>query len=83
LVKLTKTGENIPNYHQIYSNPKSKYTNFPKVFQIPRSIPNGCKIDQINVQKNIPTSSIAGPSKNYPNFDFLFENIPSGNPVWR
>jgi hypothetical protein len=30
--------------------------------------------------KNIPTSSIARPSKNYPNLDFWFENIPSGNP---
>jgi hypothetical protein len=29
---------------------------------------------------NIPTSSIVRPSKIYPNLDFLFENIPSGNP---
>jgi hypothetical protein len=27
----------------------------------------------------IPTSSIARPSKIYPNWDFWFENIPSGN----
>jgi hypothetical protein len=30
--------------------------------------------------KNIPTSSIASPSKIYPNMDFWFENMPSGNP---
>jgi hypothetical protein len=29
---------------------------------------------------NIPTSSIARPSKIYPNWSFWFENIPSGNP---
>jgi hypothetical protein len=28
-----------------------------------------------------PTSSIATPSKIYPNWDFWFENIPSGNTV--
>jgi hypothetical protein len=27
----------------------------------------------------IPTSSIARPYKIYPNWDFCFENIPSGN----
>jgi hypothetical protein len=30
--------------------------------------------------KNIPTSSIARPYKIYPNWDFWFKNIPSGNP---
>jgi hypothetical protein len=30
---------------------------------------------------NIPTSSIARPYKTYPNRDFWFENIPSGNPA--
>jgi hypothetical protein len=29
---------------------------------------------------NIPTFSILRPSKIYPNRDFWFENIPSGNP---
>jgi hypothetical protein len=33
--------------------------------------------------KNIPTTSIIGPSKIYPNWDFWFENTPSGNPVWQ
>jgi hypothetical protein len=31
--------------------------------------------------KNVSTSSIARPSKIYPNRDFWFENISSGNPV--
>jgi hypothetical protein len=30
---------------------------------------------------NTPTSLVARPSKIYPNWDFLFVNIPSGNPV--
>jgi hypothetical protein len=30
---------------------------------------------------NIPIFSIPKPSKIYPNVDFLFENIPSGNPA--
>jgi hypothetical protein len=30
---------------------------------------------------NIPTFSIARPPKNYPNWDFWFENKPSGNPA--
>jgi hypothetical protein len=29
----------------------------------------------------MPTSSIARPSKIYPNPDFWFENMPSGNPA--
>jgi hypothetical protein len=36
-------------------------------------------IDQWTI--NIPTSSIARPSKIYPNWDFRFENKPSGNPA--
>jgi hypothetical protein len=30
---------------------------------------------------NIPTFSIPTPSKIYPNWDFWFENLPSGNPA--
>jgi hypothetical protein len=30
--------------------------------------------------ENIQSSSLARPSKIYPNFDFWFENKPSGNP---
>jgi hypothetical protein len=29
----------------------------------------------------MPTSSIARPFKIYPNWDFWFENMPSGNPA--
>jgi hypothetical protein len=31
--------------------------------------------------KNIPAFSILRPSKIYPNWDFWFENKPSGNPA--
>jgi hypothetical protein len=31
----------------------------------------------------MPTSSIAIPSKIYPNLEFWFENKPSGNPAFR
>jgi hypothetical protein len=31
--------------------------------------------------KNIPTFPVPRPSKIYPNWDFWFENRPSGNPV--
>jgi hypothetical protein len=30
---------------------------------------------------NLPTFSIARPSKIYPNFDFSFDKKPSGNPA--
>jgi hypothetical protein len=42
-------------------------------------VPNGPKIDQMSI-KYIPTSSIVRPSKSYPNKDFWYENMPSGNP---
>jgi hypothetical protein len=50
----------------------SKYTRWPK---------SGRKIDR--TAKNIPTSSIARPSKFFPKWDFWFWklNIPSGNRV--
>jgi hypothetical protein len=49
------------------------------------SIPKVVKKYQMAVKytkrpQNIPTSSIARPSKIYPDWDFWFENIPSGNP---
>jgi hypothetical protein len=37
-------------------------------------------MDQVSI-KYIPTSSIARPSKLYPNLDFWPENKPSGNPA--
>jgi hypothetical protein len=47
----------------------SKYTH---CYKIPRPKCHIC---------NITTSSIARPSKIYPNLDVWFENMPSGNPV--
>jgi hypothetical protein len=50
-----------------------------------QKIPNGRKIYQMAVKYtkwplNLPTSSIEKPYKIYPNRDFWFEKIPSGNP---
>jgi hypothetical protein len=51
-----------------------------------KNIPNGHKIYRTALKRPkdhkicIPTSSIARPSKIYPNGGFLFENMPSGNP---
>jgi hypothetical protein len=50
-----------------------KYTKWTQ------NIPNDHKID--HMATNIPTFSIARPSKIYPNWTFGFENMPSGNPV--
>jgi hypothetical protein len=38
-------------------------------------------VKQTKWPQNIPTSSIVRPFKIYPNWDFWFENMPSGNPV--
>jgi hypothetical protein len=58
-----------------------------KIYQIsnnytkcPLNITKGCKIDHVSI-KYTNTSSIARPSKIYPNLDFWFENKPSGNPA--
>jgi hypothetical protein len=64
---MPKRGK-IPIYHQFSTN-----------------LPNDHKIYQTAViyskwPKNIPTFSISSPSKIYPNWDFGFEKIPSGNP---
>jgi hypothetical protein len=62
-----------------------KYANLPKIdiqnghdisIKWPKNRPNG-------LIHNRPTSSIARPSKIYPNYDFWFENIPSGSPGHR
>jgi hypothetical protein len=57
-----------------YNIPKQK-----KYTKGPHNVPNGHKIT--NWPQNMPTSSITGPSKIYPNWDFWYENIPSGNPA--
>jgi hypothetical protein len=62
----------------------SKWENrYQIAIKIPKShklhISNSRKIDQI--ANNIPISSIARPSKIYPNPDFWYQkNVPSGNP---
>jgi hypothetical protein len=48
-------------------------------YQDGKNIPNNHKIYKMAI--NIPTSSIARPSKMYPNWYFWFGNMPSGNPV--
>jgi hypothetical protein len=49
-----------------------------KYTKLLHNIPNGHKI-------GISTFSIPSPAKNYPNWDFWFGKIPSGNPggLWR
>jgi hypothetical protein len=62
LVQHTKNGK---KYEWTIKYTKWKY-----------KIPKCNKIDQMVI--NLPTSSIARPSKIYPNWDFWFENIPYG-----
>jgi hypothetical protein len=55
------------------------------MYQWTQNVPNGHKIPQISVQYsnwplNILTFSNLRHSKIYPNWDFWFENKPSGNP---
>jgi hypothetical protein len=55
-----------------------KKTFWPKLFSInlgTRHITNG-------LNGNLPTSFNARHSKIYPNWNFWFENIPSGNPAF-
>jgi hypothetical protein len=69
---------NIPNNYKIYQI-ATKYT------KLPQNIPNCNKIYQIAIKwtkwtYNMATSLIARPSKIFPNRDFWFENMISGNP---
>jgi hypothetical protein len=57
-----------------------------KIYQMAIKLPNGHKIYQMFIiyskwPLNIPIFSISRTSKNYPKWDFWFENIPSGNPA--
>jgi hypothetical protein len=63
-----------------------QHTKNGKIYQITTNIPNSNKMYQMAVKQDITyehitISSIARPFNIYPNLDFLFENIPSGNPV--
>jgi hypothetical protein len=61
-----------------YQNMKNIPNNC-KLYQMANIyIPNGRKIHQMALKYT--TFSIARPSKIYPNWDFWFENMPSGNP---
>jgi hypothetical protein len=63
---LVRAG--LPDFY-CYSIPKRK------------NIPNDQQIYQMAIKHpKRPTSSIARPSKIYPNWNFWFENAPSGNP---
>jgi hypothetical protein len=68
--------------------PDFSWQNIPKrgkIYQITTIFPSGHKIFQMPVKyskwpKYIPSFSILRPQKIYPNWDFGFENKPSGNP---
>jgi hypothetical protein len=45
-----------------------------------QNFPNGLKISQISLLKMFQMANLR-PSKLYPNWDFWFENKPSGNPA--
>jgi uncharacterized protein involved in tolerance to divalent cations len=91
LRQQTQTGENIPNNQEIYLITKN-ISNNQEIYLITKNISNNQEIYQLaikytNWSYNVPnghipiisTSSIARPSKIYPNWDFWLENIPSGN----
>jgi hypothetical protein len=65
-------------FDTIYQNGEI-YTKLPLNYPLAIKIPNGSKMFQMN-KKNVPTFSIPKPNKTYPNWDFWFENKPSGNP---
>jgi hypothetical protein len=65
LGKTYQNGKNIPNHHKIH--------------HIALQYTKGQYVKYFKWQQNIPTSSIPRPSKIYPNLDFWFENMPSGN----
>jgi hypothetical protein len=64
---------------KIYQN-EGKCTKLPRHYQL--------AIKYTKLQQNIPNDHKifqyfpVWPSKIYPNWDFVFENKPSGNPVW-
>jgi hypothetical protein len=54
---------------QTYQNGKNTYTKLPQTIKT-----------AVKFTKKLPTFSIPRPSKINPNWDFGFENKPSGNP---
>jgi hypothetical protein len=78
-----------PSYEQLLAwLPDFPNLNVPKrgkIYQIVNKLPNGHNHHQMLIiyskwPQNTPTFSIPRPSKIYPNWDFWFEKIPSGNP---
>jgi hypothetical protein len=69
-ILLGTTCQNGGKIYQMTTKCTTKCTKWPY------NVPFGRKIDNMVIK--IP-SSIARPSKIYPNWDFWFENIPSGN----
>jgi hypothetical protein len=62
---IPKPEKSVPNKYKMYQ----MVIKYPKY---PENIPNGHKLYK--------TFSNLRPSKVYPNWDFWFENKPSGNP---
>jgi hypothetical protein len=79
LTKVESIHSELKNQKRSHSEsglPDLSWHNIPKRWKYnkwPENWPNRHKM-------YIPLSSIARSSKIYPNWDFLFENIPSGNP---
>jgi hypothetical protein len=63
---------NIPKRGKIHQM-TTYNTKWPKIYLMVGKL--------TKLPQNIPTSSIVRPSKIYPNWNFWFENIPSGNPA--
>jgi hypothetical protein len=78
----------IPSFLCPTGLPDFSWHNAPKrgeIYQTTRNLTSYLNIYQIVIMHskwalNIPTFSIQIPSKIYPNWDFWYENIPSGNP---
>jgi hypothetical protein len=71
---LGPNGKNVSNYHTIYQTA----TNYTKRLWI---IPNGNKLEQINVKYT--NMFHPSPSKVYKNWDFWSPTKPSGNPGYQ
>jgi hypothetical protein len=76
-----KLGTGLPHFSWYKHTKMEKYTKWLQ------TIPNGHKLYQMVVNyskwwQSMTTFSSPRPSKFYPNWDFWFENKPSGNPGW-
>jgi hypothetical protein len=74
----------LPDFSWDKIQKREKYTKLPRTTpKIHKSLQMTLKWTKCQptytIYQHTPTSSIARPSKIYPNFDFWFENKPSGN----